>query len=111
MDDEKYQVQIPANVKVRTELINGIGIKELITTGIAGVIGLMIDIPIYLIIQNYFICIIVVGIIIGTTFIAVMKDKNNGCIADLIKNIYKHLKGQKYFKYSVKEKDKNELIR
>ena len=28
MEDEKYQVQIPANVKIRTELINGIGIKE-----------------------------------------------------------------------------------
>ena len=30
MDDERYQVSIPANVKIRTELINGIGIKELI---------------------------------------------------------------------------------
>lgn len=33
MNEEKYQVQIPANVKVRTELINGIGIKELVITG------------------------------------------------------------------------------
>ena len=39
MDDERYQVSIPANVKIRTELINGIGIKELITTAIAGTIS------------------------------------------------------------------------
>ena len=83
MEDEKYQVQIPANVKIRTELINGIGIKELITTAIAG----------------------------GFTFIAVMKDKNNSCIASLIINIYKYLKGQKFYKYVVKEKDTNEFIR
>ena len=58
MNEEKYQVQIPANVKVRTELINGIGIKELITTGIVGIICLAIDVPIYLISQNYLICLI-----------------------------------------------------
>ena len=40
-----------------------------------------------------------------------MKDKNNGCIASLIVNIYKYLKGQKYFKYVVKENNTNEFIR
>ena len=43
MDDKRYQVNIPANVKIRTELINGIGIKELITTAIAGTISIFID--------------------------------------------------------------------
>ena len=56
MNEEKYQVQIPANVKVRTELINGIGIKELVITGIVGMICLIIDVPIYLISQNYLVC-------------------------------------------------------
>lgn len=105
MEDEKYQVQIPANVKTRTELINGIGIKELITTAIAGGISIFISIPIYLINQNYLICLILVGIITGFTFISVMKDKNNGCIAGLLINIYKYLKSQKFYKYVVKEKD------
>ena len=58
MNEEKYQVQIPANVKVRTELINGIGIKELVITGIVGMICLIIDVPIYLISQNYLVCLI-----------------------------------------------------
>lgn len=105
MEDEKYQINIPANVKVRTELINGIGIKELIITAVAGVISLFIDIPIYLITENYLACLIIFGIITGFTFIAVMKDKNNGCIADLIINIIQYLKGQKFYEFVTKEKD------
>lgn len=104
MEEEKYQVNIPANVKVRTELINGIGIKELLTTAMAGGISLILDIPIYLITQNYLACLIIFGIITGFTFIAVMKDKNNGSIAGLILNIYKYLRGQKFYKYVAKEK-------
>ena len=61
--------------------------------------------------QNYLVCLILVGIITGFTFIAVMKDKNNSCIAGLLMNIYKYLKGQKYFKYVVKEKGTNEYVR
>ena len=104
MEEEKYQVNIPANVKVRTELINGIGIKELLTTAMAGGISLILDIPIYLITQNYLVCLIIFGIITGFTFIAVMKDKNNGSIAGMALNIYKYLKEQKFYKYVTKEK-------
>ena len=111
MEEEKYQVNIPANVKTRTELINGIGIKELITTAIAGIISVFIAIIIYLITQNYLVCLILVGIITGFTFIAVMKDKNNSCVASLIINIYKYLKGQKFYKYVVKENVINEFIK
>lgn len=104
MEEEKYQVNIPANVKVRTELINGIGIKELLTTAMAGGISLILDIPIYLITQNYLACLIIFGIITGFTFISVMKDKNNGSIAGMTLNIYKYLKEQKFYKYVTKEK-------
>ena len=105
MDDERYQVNIPANVKIRTELINGIGIKELITTAIAGGISIGIDLFLYLLTKNYFICLIVFGIVTGFTFIAVMKDKNNRCIADMIKNMYQFFKGQKYYEFDVEEKE------
>ena len=104
MDDERYQVSIPANVKIRTELINGIGIKELITTAIAGTISIFIDLFIYAITKNYLICIILFGVITVFTFIAVMKDKNNSCIADMIKNMYQFFKGQKYFEFDIEEK-------
>ena len=105
MDDEKYQVNIPANVKIRTELINGIGVKELITTAIAGAISIFIDLIIYVITKNYLICLIVFGIITGFTFIAVMKDKNNSCIADMIINMYQYFRGQKYYEFEAKEKN------
>lgn len=104
MDDERYQVSIPANVKIRTELINGIGIKELITTAIAGTISVCIDLFIYAITKNYLICIILFGVVTGFTFITVMKDKNNSCIADMIKNMYHFFKGQKYFEFDIEEK-------
>lgn len=104
MDDERYQVSIPANVKIRTELINGIGIKELIITAIAVTISISIDLFIYAITKNYLICIIIFGVVTGFTFIAVMKDKNNSCIADMIKNMYQFFKGQKYFEFDIEEK-------
>ena len=42
MYDEQYQIPIPADVRTRMELINGIGIKELVNTGIAGIIGILL---------------------------------------------------------------------
>lgn len=104
MSEEIYQVTIPANVTIRTELINGIGIKEIIHTIIVGVISILIDIPIYFITQNYLTCLIIFGILTGFTFISVMKDKNNNCLAGLVLEIYKYLKGQKFYNYVTKEK-------
>ena len=37
-----------------------------------------------------------------------MKDKNNGCIAGLIANMYKYMKGQKFYGYVLKEKKEND---
>ena len=103
MNEEKYQVDIPAQVKTRTELINGVGMKELMNTAIAGVISIVIAIFQYAIIPNYLISIIIFGLITDGTFVAVMKDKNNTSIADLFINIYKFMNGQKFYKYSIKE--------
>ena len=103
MNEEKYQVDIPAQVKTRTELINGVGMKELMNTAIAGVISIVIAIFQYAIIPNYLISIIIFGLITGGTFVAVMKDKNNTSIAGLFINIYKFMKGQRFYKYSIKE--------
>ena len=37
-----------------------------------------------------------------------MKDKNNGCIASLIANMYKYIKGQKFYEYVLREKKEND---
>ena len=41
-DESRFQINMPANVKVRVEIINGIGIKEMITTAIAGIVAVFI---------------------------------------------------------------------
>lgn len=99
MYDEQYQIPIPADVRTRMELINGIGIKELIHTGIAGVIGILLGYIFNLIFHNYLIAIGVFAVITVLTFISVMKDKHNTSIAMLIGNIINFYNNQKYFKY------------
>lgn len=99
MENELYQIQIPADVRTRMELINGIGVKELINTGIAGIIGIMLGYIYNLLFQNYIIAVAIFGVITVFTFIAVMKDKHNTSIAMLIGNIIKFYSSQQYFKY------------
>lgn len=99
MYDEQYQIPIPADVRTRMELINGIGIKELIYTGVAGIIGILLGYIVNLIFHNYLIAVAVFAIITVMTFVAVMKDKHNTSIAMLILNIINFYNNQKYFKY------------
>ena len=37
MNEENYKFSIPNNVKIRMEVINGVGIRELIETIVAGI--------------------------------------------------------------------------
>ena len=113
MYDEQYQIPIPADVRTRMELINGIGIKELIYTGIAGVIGTLLGYIYNMIFHNYLIGVAIFGVITVITFIFVMKDKHNTSIAMLIGNIINFYKNQQCFKYEkiTRRKENNyELI-
>lgn len=107
MEEEQYQIQMPSDVKTRMELINGIGIKELITTGIAGGISLLIAYLFFLIFGGYMIAVGIFAVGIGGTFVAVMKDKHNTSIAGMIGNIINFYSRQKYYKYVVKEEQEN----
>ncbi len=113
MYDEQYQIPIPADVRTRMELINGIGIKELIYTGVAGVIGILLGYIYNMIFHNYLIGVAIFGVITVLTFIFVMKDKHNTSIAMLIGNIINFYKNQQCFKYEkiTRRKENNyELI-
>lgn len=99
MEDEQYLIQMPSDVKTRMELINGIGIKELITTAIAGGISLVVAYISFLIFKNYLIAVGIFAIATGGTFICVMKDKNNSSIAMMIRNVIRFYSNQKFFKY------------
>lgn len=102
-DDERFQINMPANVKVRVEVINGIGIKEMIITGIVGIIAVFIALIYNVIFNNYLVALGIWGVITGITFISVMKDKYNTCIAELVNNMIKFYRGQRVFNYVIKE--------
>lgn len=107
MEEEQYQIQMPSDVKTRMELINGIGIKELITTGIVGGISLLFAYLYFLIFGGYVVAVGIFGIATGGTFVMVMKDKHNISIAGMIGNIIKFYNNQKFYKYVVKEEQVN----
>lgn len=103
MEDEMYMISIPANVNLRLEVINGIGVKELIQTGIAGIISGIIAFFINLIFNKYLVAVGFFLVITGATFVAVQKDKNNFSIAGMILNIFNFYRNQRYFEYRVDE--------
>ncbi len=109
MEEEQYQVQMPSDVKTRMELINGIGIKELITTGIAGGISLLIAYLYFLIFGGYMIAVGIFAVGTGGTFIMVMKDRHNTSIAGMIMNVINFYNRQKFYKYVVKEEQINAI--
>ncbi len=102
-DESRFQINMPANVKVRVEIINGIGTKEMITTAIVGVIAVFIALIFNVIFNNYLVALGIWILITGATFISVMKDKYNTCIAELISNMIKFYQRQRIFNYVVKE--------
>lgn len=113
MYNEQYQIPIPADVRTRVELINGIGVKELVITIVAGIVGICIGYVYNLIFNNYLIGVAIFGTTTFFTFVSVMKDKHNTSIAMLIKNIIKFYTNQQYFKYQkiIRKKENNyELI-
>ena len=102
-DNNLTQFYIPKNVSTRFELMKGIGIKEIIYTGIATIVGVILAIILYQITQNYFISAGIVATFSGGTFIVNMKDNNNQSILDIIKNVIRFSTMQKFYKYVVKE--------
>lgn len=103
MEEQYYEFYIPKNVSTRFELIKGIGIKELIYTGIAAMIGVFIAIVLNKITNNYLLSVSAVAVLGGGTFVVNIKDNNNQSVVDLVKSIIKFYSSQKFYKYTVKE--------
>ena len=101
MDD--YSVPIPARVKTRMEIVEGIGIPEMCATGIAAVIGAFIAYTLNALTSNILLALIIFAIIAGGTFLSVMKDKNNQCIAGIFKNMILFYASQRKFYFEVIE--------
>lgn len=104
-EDERYIIQIPGNIRIRMEVIPGVGIKELIQTIIAGAISAFIAVILNAIFKSYLLAIIFFLAVTSITFLLVMKDKNNNSMADIIVNIYKFYKKQRFYKYVINEEE------
>ncbi|MBO5348531.1 MAG: hypothetical protein J6A89_01735 [Clostridia bacterium] len=94
---------IPKNVSIRFELIKGIGIRELIYTGISSIIGVIVGIILNGITNNFFTSAGIVAILGGGTFVLNIKDNNNQSVISMIKAITRFYSLQKFYKYDVKE--------
>lgn len=99
MYEDDYSVPIPARVKTRMEIIEGVGVPEMITTGIAAIISGILAYIINLVSGNIIAALIFFAIITGGTFLFVMKDKNNQCIAGIFVNMFKFYISQRKYIY------------
>ena len=97
--DNKKQVKIPRQIRLKTEFFVGFGMEELIKTLIVGAIAGVLSYIIYLITGNTIIAtLIVIGAIVVSA-ISLIKGNNNFSMVDTIKNIIKFETMQKEYRY------------
>ena len=99
MVDNKKQVKIPRQIRLKTEFFVGFGMEELIKTLIVGVIAGVIAYITYTITgQTIISTMIVIGAIV-LSVVALIKNNNNFSMLDIIKNMIKFEFMQKEYKY------------
>lgn len=97
--ENKKQVKIPRQIRLKTEFFIGFGMEELIKTLIVGAIAGVIAYIIYKITgQTIIATLIVIGAIV-ISVIALIRGNNNFSMADTIKNIIKFETMQKEYRY------------
>lgn len=101
--ENRIEFYIPKNVSTRFEIIKGIGIKELIYTGIAIIVGIFISIILNSFNVNFLISAGVVAVLGGGTFVLNMKDNNNQSVISMISAIIHFYSIQKFYKYDKKD--------
>lgn len=99
MAQDKKQVKIPRQIRLKTEFFIGFGMEELIKTIIVGAIAGAFAFMLYKITGNTLIStLIVIGAIV-VSVIALIKGNNNFSMIDIIKNYIKFELMQKDYKY------------
>lgn len=97
--DNKKQVKIPRQIRLKTEFFVGFGMEELIKTLIVGAIAGVIAYIVYLITaQTIIATLIVIGAIV-VSVISLIKGNNNFSMVDTIKNIIKFETMQKEYRF------------
>lgn len=99
MVDNKKQVKIPRQIRLKTEFFVGFGMEELIKTLIVGAIAGVIAYITYTITgQTIISTMIVIGAIV-LSVVALIKNNNNFSMLDIIKNMIKFEFMQKEYEY------------
>ncbi|MBO5348437.1 MAG: PrgI family protein [Clostridia bacterium] len=101
--ENQIEFYIPKNVSTRFEIIKGIGIKELIYTGISAILGVIIAIILNSFNTNFLVSTGIVAVWGGGTFVLNIKDNNNQSVISIIKFIVRFYSIQKYYKYDKKD--------
>lgn len=104
MADNKKQVKIPRQIRLKTEFFIGFGMEELIKTLIVGAIAGIIAYILYKITgQTIISTLIVIGAIV-VSVVSLIKGNNNFSMVDVIKNYAKFEVMQKEYRYEGKKK-------
>lgn len=99
MAQDKVQVKIPRQIRLKTEFFIGFGMEELIKTVIVGAIAGVIAYILYKITnQTILATLLVIGAIV-VAVISLVKGNNNFSMIDMIKNIVKYETMQKEYRY------------
>lgn len=99
MAQDKVQVKIPRQIRLKTEFFIGFGMEELIKTVIVGAITGVIAYILYKITnQTILATLLVIGAIV-VAVISLVKGNNNFSMIDMIKNIVKYETMQKEYRY------------
>ena len=97
--DNKKQIKIPRQIRLKTEFFIGFGMEELIKTLIIGAIFGIISYIFYKITGQTIISTLIVIGAIAVSVIALVKGNNNFSMVDTIKNIIKFETNQKEYRY------------
>lgn len=99
MAQDKVQVKIPRQIRLKTEFFIGFGMEELIKTLIVGAVAGVIAYILYKITnQTILATLLVIGAIV-IAVISLVKGNNNFSMIDMIKNIVKYETMQKEYRY------------
>lgn len=99
MENNKKQVKIPRQIRLKTEFFIGFGMEELIKTLIVGAISGIVAYLFYLFTGKTIIAtLIVIGAIV-VSVVSLIKGNNNFSMVDTIKNILKFETMQKEYRY------------
>ena len=102
VSDNKKQIKIPRQIRLKTEFFIGFGMEELIKTLIVGAIAGVISYIFYKITGKTIIATLMVIGAIAVSVISLIKGNNNFSMVDTIKNIVKYELMQKEYKFERK---------